>query len=79
MFAFKQWWWRKWQTLRGADLAYAKYLAHFQHYQTQVVDSELQQSLQLSPMSKEQFLQVWQQKTLKPTGKSCGCKPGCCG
>lgn len=79
MFAFKQWWWRKWQNLRGADRAYAKYLAHFQHYQTQVVDSELQQSLQLSPMSKEQFLQVWQQKTLKPTGKSCGCKPGCCG
>ncbi len=78
MFAFKQWWWRKWQILRGADRAYAKYLAHFEHYQTQVVDNELQQSLQLNPMSKAQFLQVWQKKTLKPAGKSCGCKPGCC-
>jgi hypothetical protein len=79
MFSFKKWLWRQWQSWRGADRAYAKYLAHFQHYQSQVVDPALQQSLQLQPMSKEAFLQAWQQKGLKPAGKSCGCKTGCCG
>lgn len=77
MFAFKQWIWRKWQNLLGADRAYARYIAHFERYQTQVVDKHLQQSLQLKPMSKEAFVQAWQQKTLKPAGKSCGCKSGC--
>lgn len=78
MFAFKKWLWRRWQALLGADRAYARYLKHFQHYQTQVVDRELQQSLNLQPMSKQAFMQAWQQKTGKPTGKSCGCKPGGC-
>ncbi|WP_029147856.1 hypothetical protein [Methylophilus sp. 5] len=77
MFTLKKWIWTQWQKLRGADRAYAKYLSHFQHYQSQVVDSELQQSLNIQPMSKAAFLQAWQNKGLKPAGKSCGCKTGC--
>jgi hypothetical protein len=78
MFTLKKWWWTQWQKLIGSDRAYAKYLAHFERYQTQVVDIELQQSLNITPMSKDEFLQAWQKKPLKPSGKSCGCKPGCC-
>lgn len=79
MFKSKQWLWRLWQRLVGIDRAYAKYLAQFQRYQQQAVDSELHQSLQLKPMTKEAFIAAWQQKTVKSSGKSCGCKPGCCG
>jgi hypothetical protein len=81
MFKLKKWLWTQWQKLRGADRAYAKYLAHFQHYQAQVVNSELQQSLNIQPMSKEAFLQAWQKQGLSNGGKSCGCKTktGCCG
>lgn len=78
MFKLKKWWWTQWQKLLGSDRAYAKYLAHFKRYQTHVVDPELQQSLQLKPMSKEEFVQAWQKKTLKPSGKSCGCSSGGC-
>lgn len=78
MFALKKWLWTQWQKIRGADRTYAKYLAHFQHYQTQVVDDALQQSLNIQPMSKEAFLKAWQNKGLKPAGKSCGCKTGGC-
>ncbi len=80
MFTLKKWLWSQWQKLRGSDRAYAKYLAHFQHYQAQVVNPELQQSLNLQPMSKEAFLQAWQKQGLSTGGKSCGCssKKGCC-
>lgn len=81
MFTIKKWLWSQWQKLRGADRAYAKYLAHFEHYQAEVVNSELQQSLNIQPMSKEAFLQAWQKQGLTSGGKSCGCKTktGCCG
>lgn len=76
MFKLKKWFWTQWQKLLGTDRAYARYLAHFQRYQTQVVDSDLQQSLNIKPMSKEEFERAWQKKTIKPAGKACGCKPG---
>ncbi len=80
MFTLKKWLWTQWQKLRGADRAYARYLAHFAHYQTEVVDSDLQQSLQLQPMSKEAFIALWQKQGLqKASGKACGCKTGGCG
>lgn len=78
-FSLKKWIWTQWQQWRGVDRAYAKYLAHFQHYQTQVVDGALQQSLNIQPMTKEAFLKAWQQKGLTPAGKSCGCQSGGCG
>jgi len=56
--------------LLGVNRAYAKYLAHFNHYQKNVVDSELQKDLNLKAMSKEEFLKVWKRK-----GK---CKTGWC-
>ncbi len=54
----------------GSDRAYAKYLAHFNHYQMNVVDSELQKDLNVKAMSKEEFLKVW-----KISKKS---RVGCC-
>jgi hypothetical protein len=76
MFKFKKWLWTQWQKLLGTDRAYARYLSHFHRYQAQAADNELQQSLNLKPMSRQAFEQAWQKKTLKPTGKSCGCKHG---
>lgn len=70
MFKFKKWLWTKITGLMGDDRAYAKYLAHFNHYQENVVDSELQSDLNVKAMSKEEFLKVW-----KPVKK---CKSGCC-
>lgn len=70
MFKFKKWLWVKVTGLMGANRAYAKYLAHFKHYQVNVVDSELQKDLNVKAMSKEEFLEVW-----KPNKK---CKTGCC-
>ena len=70
MFKFKKWLWTKKTGLLGSDRAYAKYLAHFNHYQVNVVDSELQKDLNVKAMSKEEFLKAW-----KPTKK---CKTGCC-
>jgi hypothetical protein len=78
MFKLKKWLWTQWQKLLGTDRAYARYLAHFNRYQRQAVDDELQQSLNLKPMSKQAFEQAWQKKTLKPGGKSCGCSSGGC-
>lgn len=79
MFALKQWLWRKWQMRLGTDRAYARYLAHFEHYQKQVVSGELQTALKLTPMSKEAFIQAWHQPGVKSEGKSCGCSnTGCC-
>ncbi|QDC43231.1 hypothetical protein [Methylophilus medardicus] len=78
MFTLKKWLWTQWQKFRGADRAYANYLAHFAHYQTQVVNPELQQSLNIQPMSKAAFLKAWQQQGLTPAAKSCGCKTGGC-
>ncbi len=68
MFKFKKWIWTKLTGLLGADRAYAKYLAHFNHYQQNVVDSELQKDLNVKPMSKEAFLKVWKQKPKRKTG-----------
>ncbi|PPC83240.1 MAG: hypothetical protein CTY38_04765 [Methylotenera sp.] len=70
MFKLKKWIWTKITELLGADRAYAKYLAHFKHYQNNVVDSELQKELNVKPMNKEEFLKLW-----KPKAKS---KTGCC-
>ena len=70
MFKFKKWLWIKITGFMGADRAYAKYLAHFNHYQVNVVDSELQKELNVKAMSKEEFIIMW-----KPKSKS---KPGCC-
>jgi len=70
MFKLKKWLWTKITAMLGSDRAYAKYLAHFNHYQNHVVDRELQKDLNLQPMSKEEFLRVW-----KPKSK---CKSGCC-
>ena len=33
MFKFKKWLWTKLTGFMGSDRAYAKYLAHFNHYQ----------------------------------------------
>ena len=70
MYKFKKWLWVKITGLMGSNRAYAKYLAHFNHYQANVVDSELQKALNVTAMSKEEFLEVW-----KPNKKS---KTGCC-
>lgn len=70
MFKFKKWLWTKITGLMGDDRAYARYLAHFNHYQHHVVDRELQKDLHVKAMSKEEFLKVW-----KPNKK---CKSGCC-
>jgi hypothetical protein len=70
MFRLKKWLWTKVTGLLGADRAYAKYLTHFNHYQNNVVDKELQKDLNLKPMSKEDFLKAW-----NPKSKS---KNGCC-
>lgn len=78
LFKVKQWLWTRWQSLLGTDRAYARYLKHFEHYQTKVVDGALQQSLNIQPMSKEAFLAAWQKKPRKPNGKSCGCSSGGC-
>ncbi|MDX1916116.1 MAG: hypothetical protein SFU55_11075 [Methylophilus sp.] len=71
MFKFKKWLWTKYQALMGSDRAYAKYLAHFNHYQEHVVDKTLQQEANVKAMTKEEFLLVWN----KPKKQ---CKPGCC-
>ncbi|MDI1308984.1 MAG: hypothetical protein PSV17_06065 [Methylotenera sp.] len=70
MFKFKKWLWAKITRFLGLNRAYEKYLAHFNHYQTNVVDGELQKDLNVKAMSKEEFTKVW-----KPTKKS---KSGCC-
>lgn len=70
MFKFKKWLWIKMTEFMGSDRAYAKYLAHFNHYQMNVVDSELQKDLNVQAMSKEEFLKVW-----KINKKS---RVGCC-
>ncbi len=72
MFKLKKWVWTKITQLLGADRAYAKYLAHFNHYQKNVVDSELQKDLNVKAMSKEEFLKVWKSKS------NSKCKTGCC-
>ncbi|OYY48109.1 MAG: hypothetical protein B7X98_00345 [Methylophilaceae bacterium 17-43-7] len=74
MFKLKKWLWQRYMLLIGAERAYAKYLAHFYHYQQHVADSALQQDLNLAPMTKQAFLAAWQTKRTKPS-----CKPGCCG
>lgn len=71
MFKFQKWLWTKITGLLGADRAYAKYLAHFNEYQKNVVDSELQKDLNVKAMSKEEFLKVWTPKSKRKTG--------CCG
>ena len=70
MFKFKKWLWTKMTVFMGSDRAYAKYLAHFNHYQMNVVDSDLQKNLNVKAMSKEEFLKVW-----KINKKS---RVGCC-
>ena len=70
MFKLKKWIWIKITRLLGANRAYAKYLAHFNDYQKNVVNVELQKDLNVKAMSKEEFLTVW-----KPKAK---CKTGCC-
>lgn len=78
VFRLKQRLWLQWQSLLGVDRAYARYLKHFEHYQTQVVDGGLQQSLNIQPMSKAAFLAAWQKTPLKPKAKACGCTSGNC-
>ncbi len=56
--------------MRSVDRAYAQYLAHFNDYQANKVDSALQKDLNIKAMTKEEFVKVW-----KPAKK---CKPGCC-
>ena len=50
-----------------ADRAYAKYLAHFNHYQSNVVDSELQKDLNVKAMSKEELIRMWKQNSKSKT------------
>jgi hypothetical protein len=71
MFKFKKWLWTKITDLMGPDRAYAKYLAHFNQYQANAANSQLQKELNVKAMTKEEFLKVWQPKKK--------CKPGCCG
>jgi hypothetical protein len=78
MFKLKKWVWTQWQKMLGTDRAYARYVAHFERYRAQASDDELQQSLNLKPMSREAFEQAWHKKTIKPAGKSCGCQSGGC-
>jgi hypothetical protein len=70
MFKLKKWLWTKITGLLGVDRAYARYLTHFNDYQKNVVNVELQKDLNVKAMSKEEFLKVW-----KPKLKS---KTGCC-
>jgi hypothetical protein len=70
MFELKKWLWTKITGLMGTDRAYDRYLAHFNYYQLNVVDTELQKDLNVKAMSKEEFLKVWKQ--------SKKCKSGCC-
>ena len=69
-FKVKKWIWTKLRTLRGSDRAYAKYLAHFNDYQANKVDSGLQKDLNVKVMTKEEFLKVWQSNKKR--------KSGCC-
>jgi len=71
MITFKKWLWGKLTAIMGEDRAYDKYLTHFNHYQKNVVDSELQKDLNVKVMSKEEFLKV---RKLKIKSKT-----GCCG
>ena len=68
MFKFKKLLWVKITGCMGTNRAYAKYLAHFNHYQANVVDSELQKDLKVKPMSKEEFIQVWKTRVKSKTG-----------
>ena len=68
MFKLKKWLWTKITGLVGVNRAYAKYLAHFKYYQTNVVDSELQKDLNVMPMSKEEFIRIWNSKIKNRTG-----------
>lgn len=70
LFSMKKWLWTKLTGLMGADRAYAKYLAHFNHHQANATNPELQQELNVKAMTKAEFLKVW-----KPGKKS---KKGCC-
>ncbi len=70
MFTLKKWLWTKITTLRGSDRAYAKYLEHFNTYQANKVNSELQKELNVKAMTKDEFLKIWNAKK-----KS---KSGCC-
>lgn len=74
MFKLKKWLWSKWCAMRGSDRAYAKYLKHFKHYQENIADKALQRDLNITPMTKEEFLKAWHKKPIQS-----GCKPGCCG
>lgn len=69
-FKAKKWIWTKLKNMRSVDRAYAQYLAHFNDYQANKVDSALQKDLNIKAMTKEEFIKVW-----KPAKK---CKPGCC-
>ncbi len=70
IFSIKKWLWTKLIGLMGSERAYAKYLAHFNHHQANVVNAELQQELNVKVMTKAEFLKVWQ-----PVKKR---KKGCC-
>ncbi len=70
LFSIKKWVWTKITGLMGVDRAYAKYLVHFNHHEANVVNTELQQQLNIKPMTKAEFIKVW-----KPGKKS---KKGCC-
>jgi hypothetical protein len=70
VFKIKKWLWTKTTGLMGVDRAYAKYLAHFNDYQANKVDSDLQQDLNVKAMTKEEFIKVWK------LGKKS--KKGCC-
>lgn len=70
MFKFKKWLWSKITLLMGVNRAYAKYIAHFNHYQKNIVNRDLQKDLNIKAMTKEEFTKVWQAKTKR--------KPGCC-
>lgn len=78
LFKLKQRAWIYWQRWLGADRAYEKYLKHFADYQAHRVDPALQESLSLSPMSKETFMAAWQKKISKPKAKNCGAGGGGC-
>jgi len=70
MFTFKKWMWGKFTAIMGEDRAYDKYLIHFNHYQKNVVDSELQKDLNVKVLSKEEFLKV---RKIKTKCKTSGC------
>ena len=70
MFRLKKWLWTNIMTIRGADRAYTKYLQHFEDYQANKSNSELQKELNVTAMTKDEFLKVW-----SANKKS---KSGCC-